>query len=561
MANEEMARRLENIGHGDHSITSEHQIFGPPGTGKTTESAGQVRRAAKKFGTDHVFVTSFSRAAAAELAGHDLPISPDRISTLHSQCYYALGRPTIAEAQVKEWRVANPDLPITPVNRQLRLEGNDCGDDNGDDSPKRGDLMLQQLNRYRGLMRDPDRWPVDVREFERKWLWYKRAHNLLDFCDLIEICLHDVVTAPGRPAAIFADEAQDLSVLQLKLIRAWGAHAEYFVLALDDDQAIYSFTGVSPDAVLDADIPEDHKIILEQSHRVPIAVHRFSEELVRRLTKRQEKTYLPRPELGAVHRLSSGYKTPEYAILSSAMKHLDQGKKVMFLASCAYMLRPLLKVLRKNAIPFHNPYRKSNGYWNPIRLGKGSSARRVLSLLAAHPDLGESRPWTSGDILLWVEWLRLDGVVQAGAKERLQASDAKQMFPMVRLSEILEPAALRSFLAASEHGSRALVDWWRARVTGDFHDRIQFPVDIAAMRGPGALVDDPSIVVGTIHSVKGGQADVVYLFPDLSRAGDAQYQIAGAPRDSVIRLFYVGATRARETLYICGRETARAISI
>ena len=75
------------------------------------------------------------------------------------------------------------------------------------------------------------------------------------------------------------------------------------------------------------------------------------------------------------------------------------------------------------------------------------------------------------------------------------------------------------------------------------------------------LVDDPSVVVGTVHSVKGAQADVVYLFPDLSKAGDAQYQQHGSPRDSVIRVFYVGATRAREMLYICSGESAMAVSI
>jgi superfamily I DNA/RNA helicase len=68
-------------------------------------------------------------------------------------------------------------------------------------------------------------------------------------------------------------------------------------------------------------------------------------------------------------------------------------------------------------------------------------------------------------------------------------------------------------------------------------------------------------VVGTIHSVKGGQADVVYLFPDLSKAGDAQYHQHGPARDSVIRVFYVGATRARETLYICSGESAMAVPI
>ena len=68
-------------------------------------------------------------------------------------------------------------------------------------------------------------------------------------------------------------------------------------------------------------------------------------------------------------------------------------------------------------------------------------------------------------------------------------------------------------------------------------------------------------MVGTIHSVKGGQADCVYLFPDLSQAGDAQYARFGHSRDSVIRLFYVGATRAREVLYVCQRETGMAVSL
>jgi superfamily I DNA/RNA helicase len=74
-------------------------------------------------------------------------------------------------------------------------------------------------------------------------------------------------------------------------------------------------------------------------------------------------------------------------------------------------------------------------------------------------------------------------------------------------------------------------------------------------------MDLPKVVVGTIHSVKGGQADVVYLFPDLSQAGDAQYNRGGAARDSAIRVFYVGLTRARETLYICQRETGTAVTL
>jgi superfamily I DNA/RNA helicase len=79
------------------------------------------------------------------------------------------------------------------------------------------------------------------------------------------------------------------------------------------------------------------------------------------------------------------------------------------------------------------------------------------------------------------------------------------------------------------------------------------------MRGPRTLVETPQVVVGTIHSVKGGEADVVYLFPDLSRAGDASLNRGGADRDAVIRLFYVGMTRAKHKLYICQPESPMAI--
>jgi superfamily I DNA/RNA helicase len=89
-----------------------------------------------------------------------------------------------------------------------------------------------------------------------------------------------------------------------------------------------------------------------------------------------------------------------------------------------------------------------------------------------------------------------------------------------------------------------------------FHSRVQFPCEIALQHGPSALTETPQVVVGTIHSVKGGEADVVYLFPDLSKAGSAEYQRFGPPRDAVIRLFYVGMTRARETLYVCPPESS-----
>jgi superfamily I DNA/RNA helicase len=337
--NEQVAERLESIGLGDHSVTAEYRIFGPPGTGKTTNLTRQIQRAVDRFGDDSVLVTSFSKAATVELAGRDTPIDLDRIGTLHSHYFHALGKPAIAEVHVEEWNCQYPRLRITPVSRQIRLDSEDPVEDDG--KSKEGDHLLQQVNRCRGMMSRPECWPPAVRAFASKWKQYKAANGLPDFCYLIDTSFRDVSVAPDCPSVIVVDEAQDLNRLQLTLIRSRSDRAQYLVVAGDDDQTIYAWAGASPDAILNPDIPEDHKIFLKQSNRVPRSVHAIAERVIHQVSRRQQKTYLPRPADGEVRRLAqAGYRSPEYWILKTAEGHMKEGKNIMFLASCSYMLRP-----------------------------------------------------------------------------------------------------------------------------------------------------------------------------------------------------------------------------
>lgn len=325
---------LDEIGTLDHSVGSEYWIVGPPGTGKTTSLAGLIERDANRFGPDGLLVTSFSRTAAAELVKCHLPISPDRVGTLHAHCFAALGSPAIAKAHVQDWNRANPKLALTPTKSYGRLHGEDESLDEFSPHERSGDLLLQELNRLRGEMVEPMFWPPRVSEFARKWTAHKRAGGLLDFTDLIEICCHNFLAAPGNPKVIFADESQDLNRMQLTLLRQWGRRTDHSVFAFDDDQTIFTFCGASPEAVLNPDIPGTHKVILTQSHRVPQTVHELADCLIRKVTRKQQKVYRPRPAQGNVVRFtSSGYKSPEYSILSTAKKHLEEGKTTMFLAS------------------------------------------------------------------------------------------------------------------------------------------------------------------------------------------------------------------------------------
>src|SRR5450756_291059 len=176
------------------------------------------------------------------------------------------------------------------------------------------------------------------------------------------------------------------------------------------------------------------------------------------------------------------------------------------------------------------------------------------------PRSTQSRSSAASDVYKRQEWLNPKGNLRTGAKELIEASDDSLPVTTERLNELFAAGAVESLLAASGD-SRQLLQWWSRRVTPEFHGRVQFPVAVALAGGPRALEESPRVIVGTIHSVKGGEADVVFLFPDLSKAGDAAYLRHGPERDSVIRLLYVGMTRARHTLYICQRESSMAVVI
>jgi hypothetical protein len=67
------------------------------------------------------------------------------------------------------------------------------------------------------------------------------------------------------------------------------------------------------------------------------------------------------------------------------------------------------------------------------------------------------------------------------------------------------------------------------------------------------------------HYVSGGaivhNSDVVYLFPDVSLAGMREWLSRGEQHDNVVRQFYVGMTRAREELVVCGPSSTAHVDM
>jgi len=314
----------------------------------------------------------------------------------------------------------------------------------------------------------------------------------------------------------------------------------------DPDQNLYQWRGSDPEVFVEPPIPDDQMRILSQSYRIPRAVHAAAVRWIEETPGRIPVEYYPRDEEGEVRHLWASWPNAG-PLLHDMRRYLDAGKTVMVLASCAYMLRPMLGQLRREGIPYHNPYRRNKGVWNPLQ----SSRRRITpkDLVLAFLRMSEEGIWTAEDMQKWLAATRIAGVLQ-GSRDTLDGLTDTGAVDWEKLHNLLTDEAIGAGLSGD-------LDWLRENLLAARQKGAAFAIRVAEAHGAETLIKEPQIITGTIHSVKGGEADVVYLFPDLSVAGIKEW--VGNGTTAVRRLFYVGMTRARESLILCQPASSRSV--
>ena len=535
-------------------MTKQYRVIGPPGTGKTTYLVRQVERAVKAYGLMAVRVVSFTKAAAKVVTGR-LGVSDDHVGTLHHFGHLALQRHQtvrgIADtvAGVRAWNefCGRPEFV-------LKDTGASSADEiTGDMTPGTGvgDATFRAMNSIRSVhgskcgefMR-----PMEKAFWER-WTQFKDKFNFVDFADMVEKTFDLKLPFPGDPMCIFVDEAQDFTRIQWQLVRFWGEKASTFVTVGDPDQVLYGWCGVEVEDFYDP--PEAKEMVLSKSFRVPKAVHELAVGWIRQTPGRKDIQYEPTGEQGEI---SLGHPSmKETGKLSQEVFEASQDGSVAVLVTARYMLDGLLNELKACGIPFHNPYRPAEKAWNPTQ-SKAFDCVRALGR------------YSEGGQLTWLDIELICGFLdsekcgfthgfKAHVKSMAEGNDGdKPVFDGADgFVNGLGSWAPRHTLMGIAIGD---LDWLREHCLDSKKNALVYPIAVATQ---GDINEVPRVLVGNIHSVKGGEADCVFLCPDLSWSAFAAWEQCGREADEIRRVFYVGMTRARRSLRIMNAATRMAV--
>ncbi len=523
--------------------TNLYYNYGPPGCGKTTSLERQAMEAVEEHGSDGVVLTSLTNAAANEIKSRGIEIKEGQVGTLHSLAKRSLGK-NIKVVKVKGFNEEFSEYKLTTADCGINAEGAK----EIIQSRTKGDRLLAQLNIYRSTLTPENVWPTNIKRFSQAWFDYLKKTDTVDFVMMIELAIENSWSAPGTPRVLIGDEAQDWSKLETKLFRdCWGDRAETVVMAGDPDQAIYEWRGANPNIFMEHSIPTNRKNFLRQSYRLPKYPHRYARNLIKRIKNREDVEFSPTSHKGSVESIRATAKNP-IRLLPLIQKELQCKRSVMVLASCGYMLTEIIDALKKEGIPFNNPYRLTNAAWNPLarKEKRIMPVDRVMAFLKPDERLGKfAREWKTSDFVKWAEWLRSGDVLARDVKSLITED-------YFTLPDEFEP--FTELFSKEAHANEALQlnsEWYLNSVGNRERKKIKFPIALAKKRGPQALFEKPDVCLGTIHSVKGAEADTVILFPDVSTKMYQEKRKDISTDPETIRQFYVGVTRTKDRLILC----------
>lgn len=344
-------------------------IYGPPGTGKTTKLLSILENELKSYKKNEIAFCSYTKAGteqgkkrAIEKFG-GVKDNYTYFRTLHSLAFFMLNlkRPMmISKHHYKEFSKKMGMHFTGYYTEDLR---------HNDDKY----LFLQDLHKNNAKLTIKYMKNVDIHKYnyvKNNFDLFKKAYNIMDFTDIIELFIDKNIKVPVKVAII--DEAQDLTTLQWKMIWIAFGHCDKVYIAGDDDQAIFEWNGADVDYLLGlkADIE-----ILRQSYRLPSQILKTASNISKLITNRVDKKYKPIHDNGKVVYLKNLKelritKNESWLFLSRNNIFLNEAEKYLQQGGYPYTLKDVktIKETELNLIRMYEDVRSNRIMTNRQKL-------------------------------------------------------------------------------------------------------------------------------------------------------------------------------------------------
>jgi superfamily I DNA/RNA helicase len=522
------------------------KIWGSPGCGKTTKlmdnEHGYQYLLSRGYGPSDITLITYRRSSAFDLIGKvskyvylgDKEIRK-HVGTLHSICFRLIGYPEMITDEdrfnfVSEFGYKKYIKFKKTCKQDDEKVSYDVDAFCDDDIECSGDIF-EFYTWCHSTCTSPEKWfkypsassitmkPSEIPKFFKDYDTYKRRIGKVDFSDMLQRILDEKILLDTP--VLMVDEFQDLTAQMYKIFELWYPNCEYVMIAGDPNQSIYGYAGGSPDYYLQWKAKE---IILDETYRLPEQIKNFSQSILR-------ATGVKPPFINAKNRYNTTVVSINYS------DNYPEHPTELHLVRCNYQAPALALRLAEDGKVFGG----SNVGWttDEINLANAIIATRNNKIILKEQLLAIAEHYPLK--LLGIDELR------DSEKEKKEAFinnylgiDNPLYLPPQGGSNVLKKEIID--VIKSQDPTKWLI-----------RDGKLFRAKIFGVINRSDIITHQEIRnrrIMTIHAAKGLEADAAFLHTSITPTIRSAMFTSTKAAQAEARVWYVGASRAREILYI-----------
>lgn len=582
-------------------------VLAVPGAGKTTVLIARLATLIYYYNIEPSSILSitFSRFAALNMKKryskllNNISGKEPKFSTIHSFSYNLINnyskKRNISYSLIESDKLHSKNSIIKNIYKEV--EGFNLTDDKLED-------ILTGIGYIKNMMMPIDDYKSysipSFKEIFKRYEDYKKTNNLIDFDDMLTLALDILNKNPdicnfyqNQYKYIQVDEGQDTSLVQYEIIKKISSPLNNLLVVADDDQSIYEFRGASPEFLLDfkSHFPNSKILNMSLNYRSSKTIVNLSDLFIAQNKIRYEKKLIPSKKNTSNININI-LKSPEKQYDCILENIVDPNSTAILFRNNISSI-PIIDILERNYIPFNikennfsffnnnilkdiicffklsinnydfrtfkNIYYKMKGYIskNCIKYIENNLVdyTSVFSILENNPDYNSFKSKNIRE--LGFDFIKLS---------RLKPIDAINYIEN-NLNYLEYIDKRNEFLGYGKESNLSYLSYIKSIAINcnsilDFLDRIEFLKSILSETN----THTDGVFVSTIHSAKGLEFETVFIVDLIN--GDFPSTNSLKPQsedkkelEEERRLFYVGITRAKETLFLLSYETKNETKI